>query len=183
MSRRWEVLSSRVIFTGRPHRLRLDTCRTPSGVEVRDYFVREVADVAMVLAVTPGGEVVLVRQYRHAAGDETLELPQGLLERGEDAVVGGARELMEETGYEAPRLEPVAELLANPAVQTNRVHLLLGRDALPVAEAAPEPEEDIEVLLVPLAELRGLIERAEIRAATSVAGILIGLGRLGLGPR
>src|SRR5262249_37174508 len=85
VSQPWDVLSARLLWGGGPRRVRLDTCRTAEGVEVRDYLVREVNDVAMVFALTPDGRVVLVRQYRHGVGEETLELPQGLCEDGETA--------------------------------------------------------------------------------------------------
>ena len=175
---RWSVLSSRVLYEGRPHRLRLDTCRTPKGVEVKDYFVREVNDIAMVFALTVGEEVVLVRQYRHGAGEVTLELPQGLLEAGEGAREGGLRELLEETGFAPARMEQVGELWASPAVQPSRVHLLVGYGAARVAAPAPEPEEELEVRLVPVGELEGLIDGGELKAAGSVAGALLGLRHL-----
>jgi len=178
LSKHWTVLASRIIFEGHPHRLRLDTCRTPDGVAVTDYFVREVNDVAMVFALTPDERVVLVRQYRHAAGVETLELPQGLLDAGEEFMAAGARELLEETGYAAPRLTKLTDFLSNPAVQTNRVHLLLGLDAADTGTRSPDPEEDLDVLLHPLADIDLLIESGEIRSGSSVAGILFALRHL-----
>jgi 8-oxo-dGTP pyrophosphatase MutT (NUDIX family) len=178
MSKRWTVLSSRVIHEGRPHRLRLDTCRTPAGVMVRDYFVREVADIAMVFAVTPDRRVVLVRQYRHGAGEETLELPQGLFEPGEDFLAAGARELAEETGYEAASLTRIGDLLASPAVQTSRLHVLFATGARPGRRLPPDPEEDIEISTVPIGDVLPLIAGGRLRAAGSVAGALLALGEI-----
>jgi 8-oxo-dGTP pyrophosphatase MutT (NUDIX family) len=173
----WRVLETRVLHEGKPHRLRLDRCLTGRGVEVADYFVREVADIALVFALTADDQVVLVRQYRHGAGRLSLELPQGLFEPGEAPLQAGARELLEETGY-AAELEPLAELLAHPAIQPSVVHVLLGRGARRVQPPAPEEDEDLEVLLRPRAQVRRLIRSGELQAASSVAAALLALAAL-----
>lgn len=174
---RWTVVSSRVIHEGRPHRLRLDTCRTPRGVEVVDYLVREIHDLAMIFAVDADDRVLLVRQYRHGIGEMSLELPAGLLDHGETVIGAGARELREETGAVAT-LEKIGELYANPAVQTNRVHVLLGRDAKVVAAAHGDDEEDLDLVLVPRGELGALVTAGDVRSSVSVAAILLTLAHL-----
>ena len=136
----------------------------------------------MVFALTPDEQVVFVRQYRHGAGEEVLELPQGILEDGEDPIAAGARELREETGYESPRLERLSLLLSHPAVQTSRLHVLLAVDAVDGGRCSPEPDEDLEVVLRPLADLEGLVDRGEILASSSVAGIFLALRALARRP-
>jgi 8-oxo-dGTP pyrophosphatase MutT (NUDIX family) len=181
MVRRWTVLSSRLLLEAPPQRLRLDRCRNGRGQPLGDYLVREVNDIAMVVPVTGDGQVVLVRQYRHGIGDATLEQPSGLLEDGEEVAAAAARELLEETGYAARELEPVATLLAQPALQPSRLHVLLGHDARRVGEATPDPGEDLEVVLEPLDRIEPAIDSGALAAATSVAAALLALRHLGRG--
>ena len=142
-----------------------------------DYLVREINDLAMVFAIDDQDRVLLVRQYRHGIGDMSLELPAGLLDAGEDALTAGARELREETGAVAT-LTQIGELYANPAVQTNRVHVLLGRDARVVGDAHGDAEEDLDLQLVPRCEIEDRVWQGEIRSSVSVAAIFLGLRHL-----
>ena len=99
----WKRLSSRYLVENPWLKLRGDTCELPSGLQVEDYFVIEAPDWCHVLALTEQNEVVLVRQYRHALGEVTLELPGGVVDETGDrraaALSAVQRELLEETGY------------------------------------------------------------------------------------
>src|SRR4051812_5610502 len=78
-----------------------------------------------IIAVTPEDQLVLIRQYRFGVGASTLEIPGGLVERGEDPAAAAARELEEETGYVAGRVVPLGAVHPNPALQGNRCHSFL----------------------------------------------------------
>ncbi len=125
-----------------------------------------------VLAVTENAEVVLVRQYRHGSGEFSLELPGGVVEKGQSPLAAAQRELREETGYGAEKWQSLAQFLPNPAVQGNVAHLFLAEGAAVVGATDFDPDEDIELELVPLTDLPKLVKDGTINHAIMVAGIL-----------
>lgn len=176
--RPWRVLSSRPALDDPWFRVRRDTVELPDGTVVDDYSVAERKDFSLVAAVTPADELVLVRQWKHGIGQITLELPGGVVDAG-DAQDAAARELLEETGYACDGLRWVGGGPLDPSKETNSVHLYAGTGARRVAEQELDVTEEIEVVLVPVGELRDRIRAGEITAPTSVAGIYLALDALG----
>src|SRR5947199_9918374 len=99
-------------------RLRRERFRSRASGKAHDFFIAHLPDGVHVVALTPEHQVVLVRQFRAASGRDSLETPGGLLEPGEDPGDGGARELLEETGYAGEPPEPLGSLWPNPALPT-----------------------------------------------------------------
>ncbi|MBI2864124.1 MAG: NUDIX hydrolase [Chloroflexi bacterium] len=169
----WEVLESEVVFANRWLRVRKDRCRLASGLIIDDYYVVERFDFVMVFAVTPDGRVVLVRQYKHGIGEVVCELPAGYIEPGEEPAQAAKRELLEETGFRARRILPVAVLYPSPALLTTRAHIFYCDDLEQVGAQSLDESENIEVEFVDLAELRQAIGRNElIRDCASLAAIM-----------
>lgn len=163
-------------------RLRRERFRSRKSGAYHDFFVAHLADGVHVIAVTPDGKVVLVRQFRAGAGRDSLETPGGLIEPGEDPLAAGARELLEETGYAggAPRL--ISTLRPNPALLSMRISTIVITGAIPVAPPRPDPNEELAVELVSARSIRSLIDQGLIDHAVCVAGILHWLGGEGLTP-
>jgi 8-oxo-dGTP pyrophosphatase MutT (NUDIX family) len=101
----WKTLSSTYIHKGPWATLRADKCEMPNGTIVDEYYVLEYPDWANAVAVTEDNKVILVRQYRQAAGVVALEIPGGVIEKDELPEVGMRRELLEETGYDFEKIE------------------------------------------------------------------------------
>jgi len=177
MADAWEQLGSEPAFEDPHFRVRRDTVRLPSGRIVDDYLVGVLEDYALVAAVTAAGEVVLQRQWKQGVKRVTLELPGGKLDDGETAEQAAVRELREETGYVAGSLELLASLDVDPSKAANRGHVFLGLGAERLHDPEPDEMEAPDTLLVPVAELHGLIASGEICAAASVAGLLLLLAR------
>lgn len=176
--RPWRVLSSRPALDDPWFRVRRDTVELPDGTVVDDYSVAERNDFSLVAAVTPADELVLVRQWKQGIGEITLELPGGIVDEG-DAHDAAARELLEETGYACDELRLVGGGPLDPSKETTRAHLFAGTGARRVAEQELDATEEIEVVLLPVGELRERIRAGEITAPTSVAGIYLALDALG----
>ncbi|MDH4177034.1 MAG: NUDIX hydrolase [Thermoleophilia bacterium] len=174
----WEQLDSEPAFDHPHFRIRRDTLRLPSGRIVDDYLVGVLEDYALVVAVTPDRQVVLARQWKQGVGRITLELPGGKVDDGETPTQTAARELREETGYEAPSLELLASLDVDASKAANQGHVFLARDAELLHEPERHEMETPDVVVVPLDGIPELIAAGEIQGAASVAGLLLALDRL-----
>ncbi|MCG8425089.1 MAG: NUDIX hydrolase [Proteobacteria bacterium] len=141
----------------------------PLTGEIRTFSVIAMPDWVNVVAITPGDEIVLVRQYRHGSARQTLEIPGGLIEKDESVERAARRELREETGYEAEDWHEIGVVEPNPALQTNRCYTMLARGARQVADLDPDPGEVIAVEHRPLADIHTMVKSGEIIHAMVVA--------------
>lgn len=123
------------------------------------------------MPVNEKGELLLVRQYRHAVGKTLLEIPAGKLEPGEEPVASAGRELLEETGCEAERLTRLISFFSTPGFTTEELHLFLAT-GLTLKEQDLDDDEFIDVVPVPYEKALEMIWSGEICDAKSVAGIL-----------
>jgi ADP-ribose pyrophosphatase len=175
---REETLSSRRLYEGAVVRLRVDRVRMPSGREAVREVVEHIGAVTIV-AVDREGRVLLVRQHRHSTGRSLLELPAGTLDREEEPEACAARELEEETGFRAGRLQRLGGFFVSPGYSTEYIQAYLATDLKP-GSAGGDEDEEIEVLALPLAEVLRLVEAGELEDAKSLAALLLYL-RLGEG--
>ncbi len=156
-------------------RPRWDTLVNPRTDEVMERLVLETPDWVNVVALTPAEKLVCVRQFRFGTGEITLEIPGGALDLQEPHGDAARRELREETGYTAERWTYLGFVEPNPAFQTNRCHHWLAKDARRTHDLDLDSGEDIDVIELPLAEVRDRIARGGIRHSlvlTALARIL-----------
>ncbi len=176
---KWDLLESDRVLSDDWIRVRRDKCRMPDGKIVDPYYVLERPDYCVVFPITADNEVVLVRQYRHAAGVISLELPGGLFEPGEsDAEKVARRELLEETGYGNGTFRQIGSLFPNPAVQNNRAYCFIAENIEIISAQDLDHNEDIEILLAPLNRIRPMIASGEIKHAIHVGVILLALEKI-----
>jgi ADP-ribose pyrophosphatase len=150
-----EVLRSETLLRGRIFDVVDESIRLPSGLR-QDVLVVDHPGAVCVAPLLPSGELLLVRQYRHAAGDWLVELPAGRLEPEESRRAAAERELEEETGYRAGRVELLEEFFAAPGFCSERMSLFLARDLVPVQDGRPaDADEELELVRVRPAELLG----------------------------
>lgn len=126
----------------------------PRTGSVRPYVRIDAPDWVNMIALTPAGELVLVRQWRHGTQRFELEMPAGAVEPGETPEQAAARELREETGYEAERIVRLGDVAANAAYQTNRCYTVLAEGCRRIGDLILDEGEDIEVVLLTPAALR-----------------------------
>lgn len=177
------VLGGELIYRGRVINLRVDQVELPGG----RVTSREVVEHPGAVAIVPlldDGRVVLVRQYRHAAGGTLLEIPAGTLDQpGETPEAAAARELQEETGYSAARLTPLATFYPAPGFASELMHLFVAT-GLTQGDQGQMDDEQITVEWTPLSSVPDLLARGELRDAKTLVGLLAvrdaGLARFGI---
>ena len=141
----------------------------PDGRRVSVDAVR-VPAVAYILPLLDDGRVVLIRQYRPIVGAEIWELPAGTIEAGESPAACARRELVEEAGYEAGRLDPLGEALADPGLTDERIFLFVARELRAVARAL-DTDEHIEVVPASLSEAYRMADAGEILDAGTLVAL------------
>jgi ADP-ribose pyrophosphatase len=162
------TISTVYIYRGHVN-LRVDTVETPDGRRATREIV-EHAECVAIVPVDESGNVLLVRQYRHAAGRELLEIPAGGIEPGEDPVSAVRREMSEETGYSPETIRRLGGFYSSPGFCTEYLHLFLAMDLVPNRLEA-EDTGSIQVVRVRPQSLEGLIASAAICDSKSIAGI------------
>jgi ADP-ribose pyrophosphatase len=170
------VLKSAHAFRGRAFSVRLDEVEYAPGKTHRIEIVEHTGAVTLV-PVDTAGRVCFIRQYRHAVAETMLELPAGTLHGTEDPAFGAQRELQEEIGMRAGRLEKLAEFYLAPGYSTELMHAYLATDLTP----APLPQDEDEVIaLAPLsvAETLAAVAGGEVRDAKSLAALFAAARRL-----
>ena len=171
------ILSSEEVYAGRLIGVVSDTVR-----EGEQTYVREVVRHPGGAAAVPlfdDGTVAFVSQYRHPARKYVLELPAGKLDPGERPAEAAARELEEELGVAAGRLEQLSEFYTSPGFCAERLWVFLATDLTETA-LRREADEIIEVVRMPLARALGMVASGEIDDAKTIIGLLLAGRRLGV---
>ena len=150
---RWEKLGQAIRAQTVVFELQSVRYRHPARGTERDFVVVRAPDWVNVLALTGDGRLVLVRQFRFGIDAFSLEIPGGVMKDGEDPVAAGLRELREETGYTGIRARRLGSVQPNPAIQTNRCHIVLVEEAMRTADLEWDPDEEIEITTLPADEV------------------------------
>lgn len=161
-------------------RLRSDEVELPSGLVLDAYYVRESNGFVIAFAITPEGDVVLVRQYRYGIDDVVIELPAGSIDDGEDPLDCVKRELAEETGYTAERWEPLMAIPAEPVRSNSICHFFIAYDARRTQSQHLDPTESIEPFTASLDDVRRMLRTGQIRAVSAVAAAYAALDKLSI---
>lgn len=161
----WIRAQSRGLLNTRIFDVRASEFRHPARDTGKEFFVIDAPDWAVVAPVTPAGELVLVRQYRFGIEQLSLELPGGVVEPDEAPVITAARELAEETGYRGGPPTVLGTVHPNPAIQSNRAHLVLVPDVTRQIATAWDADEELAVICAPMAEVLTWARRGKITHA------------------
>jgi 8-oxo-dGTP pyrophosphatase MutT (NUDIX family) len=164
MIRPWQKLGSKPVGDFRIFTVRSDEKISPRTAEKHDFYIIDCVDWVNVLALTPDQQLVMVEQYRHGSNTIELEIPGGIMDaKDSSAVETGVRELREETGYEGEKARVLGSVFANPAIMSNRSHVVLVENCAPRHPVQFDGGEDLVTRLVPVAEVKQLVARSEIR--------------------
>ena len=171
MDLREETIESVEAFTGSLVKLRVDRVRLPNGKEtIREIVVHRGA-VALVPMID-GEKIIMIRQFRQAAGEVLFEIPAGTLEPNEDPLVCAQRELCEETGYLPGKLTLMFKSYLAPGYSSEMLYTYLAEN-IAIAEVDPEEDEFIEIIELSLSDAVDMISKGEIKDAKTICGLLM----------
>ena len=166
-----KIVKTDYLYKGKILSLRVDEVLLPNGEESR----REIVEHGGVVAIVPfvnESEVILIKQYRHAIEEDILEIPAGLLEQSEDIYSCAARELTEETGFKAAKLEKLTEYYPAPEF-SNQMTYIFKATSLKEVGAKLDEDEFLEVVTIDLDEAIKLIWEGRIRDSKTIIGLLL----------
>jgi len=169
----WRRLSSETVLSSPWLTLRADECELPNGKRLYPYYVLEEQDWVQIYAVAADSRVLTVRQYRYAGNAVCVELPAGIVEAGETPLAAARRELLEETGLTAAAWTHVATMFANPARQTNHLHVFLAERLHRGEQPVLEDSEELECEFIEISAIKTGIRNGSFSQALHVAGFYL----------
>jgi ADP-ribose pyrophosphatase len=172
----YELIKSEIVYPGRAFTIRRDQLRLPDGHETKFDIVEHHGSV-IILPIDADGNVLFVRQYRHAAGLDLLELPAGTLDEGEAPEVCARREVREETGMAAGHLEHLGGFYLAPGYSTEYMNVYLATD-LKHDPLQPDADEFLSVERIPAVKVLEMAMKGDIPDSKSLAAFTLALPRL-----
>ncbi len=168
-ARRWETVTSERIYATPIFELHRHQRAHPDRGN-RDFYVLEVPAWVNIIPLTPDGDVVMVRQFRHGVGDFTLEIPGGMVDAEDPSPLAAARrEMREECGYDSQDIVELGRVHPNPAIHPNFCYSFLARGVWRVRRPVADGSEETEVVRVALGDVKGLIASGKITHALVIA--------------
>jgi len=167
----FEFIRSEILLQGRTFKVRRDTLKTPDGHETRLEILEHGGSVVLV-PLDSNGNILFVRQYRHATGGDLLELPAGTREQEEPYEECAAREIREETGMEAGSLQKVGEFYLAPGYSSEFMAVFLATD-LKYNPLDADDDEFLQVEKIPLKDVTAMFERGDVPDSKSLAAWLL----------
>lgn len=172
MIRPWRTLARRVLLERPPwFTVGEETVELPDGKVVDDFGFIDMIEFAVIVPITPLGETVLIRSYKHGVRSVSLSLPAGGFHAGEEPLAGAKRELREETGFEADEWVPLGRYVVDPNYGCGVMYAFIARGARKVGEPDSGDLEDQELLVVPLADAIAKLHAGEITQLSTAAAL------------
>ena len=172
----FELIKSETILQGRAFKIRRDSLKTPEGLETRLEIIEHGGSV-VILPIDREGNILFVRQYRHATGQDLLELPAGTRDGDEPYEDCAARETREETGMEAGSLEKIGEFYLAPGYSTEFMAVFLATD-LKHNPLAPDEDEILSIEKIPVKKVFEMALSGKLPDAKSLAALLLAKSHL-----
>ena len=166
---RWKTLKSEYLIRRPWLTARRDAVQLPNGVINDEFYVLEYPDWVNIIAITPDGDFVFVRQYRYALDLDSIELCAGVIEPGETPEQGARRELLEETGYGGGTWQEIMTIGQNPSTCSNWTHCFLATGVEKLQDQNLDRTEDIDVLLLTRHQVLQMLQSGQLKQALMLA--------------
>ncbi len=178
---KWKTLSTSYLFKDLWFTVRKEKCITPENTIVDPYYIYEFPTWVTVVALTEDNKIIMVRQYRHALGETIMEIPGGCVDDTDPSLEAAARrELLEETGYVCDSFEYLGKISANPSTNSNIMHMYLAQNGKKVKEQELDHNEEIEVYLFSIDEVKQMLKNNEILQAMHATCLFYAMNKLGV---
>lgn len=172
--KKWKTLESHLLFHSSYARFRKEVCELADGRIMQNYYVLDIRDWVNVVAITRENQIVLVRQYRHAAKNITIEIPGGAIDGdGESPEMAARRELLEETGFKAGDQIFASKHYPNPALQSNQLWTYVFIGCEKISEPEWDEFEEMEIELVSFSQLKQRVHEGEISHSLILASLFL----------
>jgi ADP-ribose pyrophosphatase len=177
---RWKTISSEYLFRDNWFTVRKDRCLAADGRLIDPYYVYEFPSWVTAVACADDGRLIMEKQYRHALGEVNYEIPGGCVDDTDDSLEAAiSRELLEETGYAFKKLEFLGRISANPSTNNNWMHMFLATGGHLVRDQALDHNEEIEISLFSVEEVKDLLRKNQIIQSMHVTALFYALEKLG----
>lgn len=178
---KWKVLSSEYLFKDLWFKVRRERCETPQGKIVDPYYVYDFPDWVSIVPITEDGKIIMVKQYRHALGEVCPEIPGGCIDDTDpNPETAALRELREETGYVFDKAEFLGKISANPSTNSNIMYMYLARGGKKMYEQQLDHNEEIDVELWSIAEVKQALRDNKIIQSMHVTCLLYAFEKMGI---
>lgn len=169
----WESLGSDYVFDTKWLKIKKETVKLPNGKVLDDFYVVEGGELIAILAIDENNNVLLVKQYRHAVGDVTIDLPGGGVEKGEEPIAAAKRELIEETGMIAGNVTKLLTYYPDSGRTACVKHIFLATDLKKDTRSShvQDENENIQWFHMSLNSVSEGMRNGELREATLHIGI------------
>jgi ADP-ribose pyrophosphatase len=170
-----KVIQRKIVYNGPRQTVYVDRLEVNNGNEI-DYYIVNHRDAVAAIPITNDGKILLVEQYRHPVGRNLFDIPGGLIENGEDPKDSIKREILEETGYQASKVEFMCRFNTDPSMSPQEIILYKATNLIQVADASPEISSPIKVHLLEPQVIRDILfNRSENNLQFSSSWTMIGL--------
>jgi len=167
----WELVESRTDRVYNLFSVAIHKNVSPRTGNVHEFQVLNSPDWVAIIPITSDDKMVLVKQYRHGSGEISLEPPGGLVKSGQSPEQSGLEELEEETGYRSSSVELLGWLYPMPALFSNKFWVYLARDVVPTGKKNPDETEEVQTVIMPVAQVRDAVRTGGINCAVMVAAL------------
>jgi ADP-ribose pyrophosphatase len=175
----WKKVSSAYISRDLWGTVRKDVCQTAEGKIIDPYYVYEFPDWVTAVAITEEGKIIIERQYRYALDVTCYEIPGGCMDDSDSSPeMAIARELLEETGYQFSHYEYLGKTSSNPSTNNNWMHMYLATGGRYVREQQLDHNEEIEIYLFSLDEVKKLLADHRIVQSMHVTTLFYALAKM-----
>lgn len=177
----WKVKKTEKLVENRWLTVTKESVDLPNGEHIEDFYSVTIPDAAAIVALTDDKEIVLKQEYKHATGEELIEVPAGMFEPEEkDGLMVAKRELLEETGYTSEAWEYLGDTVESSSKLMNRMHIYLAINCKKMAEQSLDKTEELDMMVVPFNKVIEMVMTNEIKCNSSAHGILKVARKLGL---